>query len=140
MTTNNITIEQLANVVRQLADAVEDIQSKLASGATPKASGGAEGATPRIKSAELEAFAHANPGLIGDDAPPVEGFDLGTTDIFVYDVRGRTDTYNDRDTGLPGFWVQSTRGKRFPVDIMGVPFFLHNPLRAQAYEALNNKS
>jgi hypothetical protein len=139
--TNNITIEQLASVVRQLADAVEDIQSKLAAGHTPKASGGADGATPRVKSAELEAFAQANPGLIGDDAKGTEpeGFDA-TTDVFVYDVSGRTDTYNDRNTGLPGYWVQSTRGKRFLVDIMGVPFFLHNPLRAEAYAALNNNS
>lgn len=128
---NETGFQQLVGVVRQLAEKVEALEAR---GGSAHA-GGSNGATPRVKCAELETFANANPGLIGDDAPEVEGF-IGTTDIYVYDVADRdiASAHTDRNTGLPGFWVQSQKGKRFLVDIMGVPFFLNNPLRAQAYK------
>jgi len=125
----SISSEDLVNIVRNLADRVEALESH----ANTASSTAANGATPRIKSAELEVFAQANPGLVGDDAPEAPDGFMGTTDVFVYDVSGRDDYYKDANTGLDCFWVQSKRGKRFLVDIMGVPMFLYNPLREQAY-------
>lgn len=127
---NAAGFNQLVNIVEQLAQIVEEQQA----GATSTSKN--TGATPRVKSVALEAFAKANPGLIGDDAPEVDGY-LGTTDIFVYEVDGDlSSAHLCNRTGLPGFWVQSKKGKRFLVDVQGVPFFLYNPLREKAYADL----
>lgn len=121
---SDITIDDLATVVKDINARLSKLEAQPVQ-ANPDA-------TPRIRSAALVEFAEANPGLIGDDAPAVDGF-IGTTDVHVYDVQGREDTYTDRDTGLDGFWVVSKKGKKFLVDKLGVPFFLNNPLREQAY-------
>lgn len=130
---NEVGFQQVVKIIEGIAERVEEL-------GTAASDNKSDGATPRILSPELEAFAKANPGVLPesmDDKRPVDDY-VNTTGVFVYDVRDRdiATAHVDRDSGLKGFWVQSKSGKRFLVDIMGVGFFLYNPLREEAYEKL----
>lgn len=129
--TSNVTIDQVIEFANALAERVDALEALVKKGGSGNRSTN-KTPTPRIESPELAEFAAENPGVLSEG----RGHNEGVTGTYVYDVTGRTkdELVADRNTGLQGFWITYGSGKPGLVDVLGVPFFLENPLREGLYD------